>query len=57
MKPKCVSLNHFENTGFPQYLKVELASENFCKLKWLKVKKQLPLIYTENFSSVPRHKK
>lgn len=29
-------------TGFSHYLKVELSSEIFCKLKWSKVRKQLP---------------
>lgn len=35
------------NTGFPCYLKVQQSSENFCKVTWLKGKKQLPLIYNE----------
>lgn len=30
---------------FPHYLKIEHSYETFCKLKWRKVKKQLPLIY------------
>ena len=30
------------NIGFPCYLQVEPAYDYFCKLKWHKVKKQLP---------------
>lgn len=44
-------------TGFPCYLKVEHFCEIFCKLKWCKVKKQLPLIFMEKFLSFPRHNK
>lgn len=37
-------------------LKVERSFETFCKLKWHKVKKQLPLIYMETFLSILRPK-
>lgn len=41
--------------GVPHYLKVvECAYEIFHKLKWHKVRKQLPLTYMENSFSVPR---
>lgn len=29
---------------FPHYLKVDCFYETFCKLKWYKVNKQLPLM-------------
>lgn len=35
-----------------QYLKIE-SYENFHKLKWCKVRKQLPSTYMEKFMSVP----
>ena len=36
-------ISHYvRNIGFPRYLKVEHSYEPFPKLKWCKVKKQLP---------------
>lgn len=45
------------DTGFPHYLKVECSHENFYKLKWYKAKKQLSLVYMENFLKIPRLQK
>ena len=41
-------------SGLSHYPKVECSYETFHKPKWCKAKKQLPLIYMENFLSVPR---
>ena len=47
----CAFISH---TDFLHYLKVEGSYENFCKLKWHEVKKQLPLIYMETSLRVPK---
>lgn len=48
---KCVS------TDFPCYLKVDISCETFCKLKWHKVKKQLPVVVYINFFWMFSHPK
>lgn len=51
------SLGQSRQHRLPHYLKVECLYETFPRPKWHKVKKRLPLIYTENFwsaSTLPR---
>ena len=45
------------NIGFPHYPTVEHDYEIFHMPKWHKAKKQLPLIYMENFLTALRSKK